>query len=196
MHKSKSTSSNYATIVGSRETPGEEALLLKKVGFLLANAGWIIRSGHSGEADMAGENGVLLSNRPDNLEIFLPWSTFAIKDNPRNADPSCYYVATEMENQTKARSIAASVVGHWNELNDGGKLLHGRNPYQVLGIELNHPSDLLFCYAKPDTKVGQYKGGTNTAIQIAMRKRVPVFNLYYEGTRSIVEMLVKDVKLD
>lgn len=175
MYVEAAETKRYVTIVGSRETPPEVAEILKMVGTLHGNHGYFVRSGHSGVADLAGEEGVALSKNPTNMELYLPWRSFGSQHN----DSSCYIVANKLDNHAEATALAKSVIPHWDKLTNGGRLLHSRNPYQVLGIDLNTPSSALYCYAKK-LKNGQVKGGTNTAVQVALKYNVPVINLYDE----------------
>lgn len=63
----------------------------------------------------------------------------------------------------------------WNRCSDYAKKLHARNGFQVLGRDLNSPSDFIVCW----TKDGKASGGTGQAIRIATAYQIPVFNLYH-----------------
>ena len=52
--------------------------------------------------------------------------------------------------------------------------LMARNCYQVLGKDLETPSEFIICW----TKDGQATGGTGQALRIAKKNNIPVFNLY------------------
>lgn len=66
------------------------------------------------------------------------------------------------------------------------KKLLTRNGYQVLGKDLNTPSEYLICYSNG-------KGGTQQAIRIAedININVPIFNLWWYDTP---EKAIKDFK--
>ena len=74
-----------------------------------------------------------------------------------------------------------------------------RNVYQVLGLDLKTPSKALFCYAQP-TKNKQgivigVKGGTNTAIQLAMKHNIPIYNFYLQEDIDKVKSLMENYKV-
>ena len=73
----------------------------------------------------------------------------------------------------KALEIAASVHPAWDKCSWWAKQLHARNVYQVLGKDLNTPSDLLVCW----TKYGEEVGGTATAIKLAKLHNISVCNI-------------------
>ena len=56
-------------------------------------------------------------------------------------------------------------------------MLHSRNPYQILLDDLKTPVAACVCWAKPIGKTGRVSGGTNTAVQVAIKYKVPVINL-------------------
>lgn len=110
-------------------------------------------------------------------EIYLPWAGF-------NKSKSELYLSN-INNLVKdyylsnvglveyADKIIQNVHPSYNRLSLAGKKLHTRNVFQVLGITLDKPSDLLICY----TENGVTKGGTATAINIAKEFQVPVLNI-------------------
>lgn len=83
-------------------------------------------------------------------------------------------------------------------LRDGGvvvprshRLLHGRNVAQVLGHgERNVPSRFLVCWAEVNG-AGKVCGGTATAVALAERWGVRVFNLVIPADRERVENYLK-----
>jgi len=50
--------------------------------------------------------------------------------------------------------------------------LQARNSHQVLGLDLNTPSDFVICW----TKNGKDQGGTFQTIRIARSYDIPIFN--------------------
>ena len=71
----------------------------------------------------------------------------------------------------------------------GAKALHTRNVYQVLGLDLNTPSEFVVCYADVD-KHNNVIGGTATAVNIAKEVGIPVYNISVkEQLDALVDIL-------
>lgn len=147
----------YYTGVGSRKAPEHVLELMTDIGVVLCQQGFTLRTGCAGGADEAFRSRVPSSKR----EVYVP------------ADAEIALARGE------AKELAREARGSFKGLNEDGILLHTRNAFQVLGITLTIPSEFLIFYAEPDpTREGVFKGGTNTAVQIAKRFDIPVFNLY------------------
>lgn len=174
----------YYTGVGSRETPLEVLDLMKQIGYRMAELGYIGRSGAAEGADTAFYEGwgehKLQSHSHTPFVEYLPWKGFNGKYN---------VVAPLLENYEQAEEIASKVHPVWERLSRGAKALHARNVYQVLGDDLSTPSNVLFCYAEP-TKIG-VKGGTNTAVQLAIQNGVKWYNLYLPEHQDEVKRKLK-----
>lgn len=145
------------TGVGSRETPKEILDLMTATAAKLEQSGYTLRSGGAPGADSAFEKGVASS---ENKEIWVPWLGF--NGNRSSNIPSA-----------EAYDIAATVHPAWHLLKETHRLLHSRNVHQVLGQDLNTPSNFLICW----TDKAQVIGGTATAIRLAKRYNIPVINL-------------------
>lgn len=165
----------YITIVGSRNTPKEICKELTQIAKEFAQEGWVIRSGGANGADLAGELGIDLVQ--GKKEIYLPWKKF-------NGNSSTL-IAPEFENWNEALEILSSVYS----LSAPKSVikLHGRNVYQVLGRDLKTPSDILICF----TEEGKIVGGTATAINLAIKNNIPVFNIGSLGIEQTKELLAK-----
>jgi hypothetical protein len=163
----------YYTGVGSRETPEEILVLMEKVAYKFAKEGYILRSGGAGGADTAFWNGASQTETP--IEIFLPWNGFSglYHDEARG-----YYAPTKDETYARAEEITSEIHPAWGRLTRGPRALHARNVYQVLGQDLQTPSDFLICYSKPSGN--SISGGTRTAWEVAKKFGVRCFNLYDE----------------
>jgi hypothetical protein len=74
----------------------------------------------------------------------------------------------------RALAIAEHYHPAWHRLDQGGRLLMGRNSYQVLGPTLDTPVSFVVCW----TSDGKASGGTGQALRIAADYGVPVFNLH------------------
>lgn len=153
---------NYVTIVGSRSTPENILKYTEELAFQFANScEWILRSGAAKGMDAAGESGFKRANKSHRMEIYLPWLGF--EGNNSNLYGIC----------DNALKIASEIHPAWGSLSQGAKRLHARNCYQVLGQNLDHPSDLIICW----TEKGQPIGGTRTAIILGEKYNVPIINL-------------------
>lgn len=147
----------FYTGVGSRETPPIICKFMTELAASLENIGYVLRSGGADGADLAFESGV---SDPNNKEIWVPWKGF--NGNASRLLPS-----------NQAYDIAKTIHPVWNKLSDPAKRLHARNCHQVLGADLNTPSNFLICY----TDNAEIKGGTATAINLALNNNIPVINL-------------------
>lgn len=184
--------SQFYTGVGSRETPAVVLDLMRATARMLAEKGMTLRSGAADGADQAFELGWLdwfLNQRPTpkpediRAELYLPWSGFNKHD-----DFACFGANMSLailRMVKEAEAVAESLHPAWNAVRKDGtpvlsqaaKKLHTRNVYQVLGQTLDTPSRFLVGYAPLD-KQGNPKGGTATAMKLAERYGVTVYNLY------------------
>ena len=161
--------------IGSRETPPEICHLMKLIGRQLALNGMTLRSGGSGNADLAFESGCDEVN--GKKEIFIPWASFAGK----GIVPSSLADAMLMVQDVIEPS-------HWNNMGDGAKKLHARNVNQIFGDDLSTPDnkvDFVICW----TPEGKEVGGTATALKIANMLtaegyNTPIFNLAIKEVRE------------
>lgn len=151
------------TGIGSRETPPDIIDKMISIGSALASAGWVLRSGGADGADAAFERGCdLVSGQK---EIFLPWKAFNKSTSPLHIIPDNAYL------------LGREIHPAWNNLSMGAKKLHARNTQQILGKDLNSPTDLVICW----TKDGKIVGGTATAIKLATNNSIRVINLAIEN---------------
>jgi len=156
------------TGVGSRETPDPVAREMRQIAAALARAGWTLRSGGAPGADTFFEEGAR-SVPEARMEIFLPWKGF-------NGNTSALFGVTP-----RALEIASQIHPRWDYLSPAAMKLHGRNVYQVLGRTLDRPSQAVICWTKDGAtnaaQTSSATGGTGTAIRLASRYGVSVFNL-------------------
>lgn len=161
------------TGIGSRETPADILSLMTQLAALLGKAGWTLRSGAAAGADSAFEAGSLAANAT--REIYLPFAGFRGHKSPLNT----------VSDQALRRAEATHPA--WGQLNRTARLLHARNVYQVLGPSLSVPSDMVICWTPDGCESESTRsirtGGTGTAIALADRASVPVFNLKNEASR-------------
>lgn len=145
----------YYTGIGSRETPLELQDFIINIAWKLDDLGYTLRSGGASGADSFFELGAIKK------EIYLPWAGFN-----GNTSQLC---AIGYE----AHELAKKFHPAWNKLSVTSRKLMARSGYQVLGQDLNTPSQFLVCW----TPGGKEVGGTSQAIRIAKAWGIPIFNL-------------------
>lgn len=184
----------FYTGIGSRETPPEILAEMIKIGDALRAKGFILRSGGAPGADTAFETGCDLhydqkkevyecSRRAEvqgmdcgicplpqcpyiRKEIYLPWKGFNGRDNG--------IVAIEW---AAALTMASIFHPNWPACSQGARKLHARNCFQVLGLDLETPSEFVICW----TPAGKGGGGTGQAIRIAKARGIPIYDLAVPG---------------
>jgi hypothetical protein len=160
---------NYAGI-GSRQIPRSIKKDMQTFAHIAALKGWTLRSGGALGSDSAFETGC--DKGQGRKEIFLPWPEL-------NGNQSKYVMPTFASKQ-----IAATIHPAYNKLGPAAKLLVARNMHQVLGPMLDDPVKFVICYT-PDgcesaSKYTQKTGGTGSAIALASKHFIPVFNIFTE----------------
>ena len=83
---------------------------------------------------------------------------------------------------SETERIASEVHPAWDRCNEWARGMHSRNCHQILGYDLQSPVDAVICWT-PDGKI---QGGTATAIRIAMKYDIPVFNLGVSDKKSVL----------
>ncbi len=158
----------YYTGIGSRDTPQIVLDKMMEMSKDMESQGYILRSGGAGGADTAFYNGLIDKTKS---EIYVPWASFLNRNDDYN---DC---TTQIEIQYNHKAELDSYVDrlHPNPmaLSQGARKLMMRNVYQVLGQDLNSPSELVVCY----TKDGKLAGGTAFAMRLAIEYNIPVNNL-------------------
>lgn len=180
--------SNSYTGVGSRGTPHDVLILMRRIGYIMAMKGVALRTGEADGADCAFYKGVVdaydLHRVKFKNEVFVagpPKSIHYVNDVVdmfRGTSP----ISAPIE---KFRETAEKIRGSWDDLSYFGAMCHIRNVAQVLGVDGKSPSRGLICWAKPVntievtySKMQYVEGGTNTAYCAAVLHNIPVYNLY------------------
>lgn len=163
----KEKPNNFFTGIGSRETPREIGIILKEFTDYMTSRGYVLRSGGAPGADLDCESGV-----NNNLkEIYIPWKGF-------NSSDSDLYIKEDSEETIK---IASENHPAYEYLKPAVKKLMNRNVYQVLGNDLNTPSEFVICYTRDGCKShlsrSNKTGGTGLAISVASKNNIPIINL-------------------
>ncbi len=182
----------HVSLVGSRETPEDIISLMELTGELLCTLGYRGRSGLAGGADQAFYRGAQRSPRflEVGFENYLPNDWMMGKPDLEKR----IYDATTLVGYERATELAFEARGSFEGLKRGGMQLQIRNVYQVLGKNLNMPSKFLVCWAKPVGRKGLVKGGTNTAVQLAHRFKIPVINMATEEGMTRVQAFIEKQK--
>ena len=145
---------HYAGI-GSRSTPEPYLSRMTILATELAKKLIVLRSGGASGADMAFERGA-----GPLKEIYLPWKNF-------NSNPSHLHHINDA-----AMHMAERFHPAWHRLSDPVRKLMARNSYQVMGYDMQTPSDFIVCW----TENGQFTGGTSQALRIATHYEIPIIN--------------------
>lgn len=151
--------------VGSRSAPKTVLKSIESAAFQFYCLGYKLRSGGADGCDTAFETGHDKGERKykrKNKEIYYA------RDGQRK---DCL-------------SLAKEIHPNWNACSEHAKLLHARNCLQVLGKNLLTPVDFVLCW----TENGESKGGTRTAIKIAEKFGIPVYNI---GLNNCGDILLK-----
>lgn len=162
--------------IGSRETPEPFCNIMSDVAYCLAKRGLTLRSGNARGADYAFYSG---ANRAGGkMEIYLPEPNFGVV---KGQDPEVFI----SDIPKKAFEIAQEYHPAWTRLSAYAKKLMARNVLQVLGRDVETPTNFIICY----TNNGKASGGTGQAIRIAQDYNIPVFNLKNKEDFGIIKPL-------
>lgn len=140
----------YYAGIGSRKTPQDILDMMTKMAKYLSYHGYILRSGGAVGADKAFESGA-----SSKKEIFYA--------NDIKSD----------EHSQMALYLAKNIHPNWDACHPYAKRLHARNVFQILGRNLDSPVDFVLCWTEEAKKIG----GTRTAIILAERNNIPIFNM-------------------
>ncbi len=164
----------YYSGIGSRETPTEIQHCMVDAASILAIKGYTLRSGGAQGADLAFEHGC--GGGPK--EIFIPWERFQASNSP-------LFPPTP-----EAIKLSKSVHPVYNKLTPNAKLLIARNMHQILGQDLDTPVDFVICYTEDGCECEEdysiKTGGTGSAIVLASRNNIPIYNLANDSSFSYV----------
>lgn len=165
---------SYAGI-GARLTPVDILQLMSGVAANLEELGWTLRTGGAQGADSAFFGGLATT---DLVEVYIPWEGFQgfTRANPQ----ICNIADLTPSLLNTAFAVAEEHHPAWHMLTGPAQRLMARNSFQVLGPDLETPSDCVICW----TPKGEIKGGTGQALRIAASHDIPVINL---GSCSLEE---------
>lgn len=146
--------------IGSRETPIEVLKEMTRIGKILSDRGYILRSGGADGADSAFEE----EYDPNKKEIYLPWPGFNNKTG---------ILSFNLPKWKEAETIMERIHPAPYKLTFGAKKLQTRNIFQILGKDLIDPVEFVICW----TREGKDVGGTRTAIVLAREFNIPIHNM-------------------
>lgn len=181
------------TLIGSRKAPKEECDILKEAAVTLLEAGAFGLSGGAQGCDHAFTEALLHMAAQCNVsasefgQIHIPWNGF--NDLYSGQYDGACYLNRNVYMRQHALGLARMAHPYWHNLSSGGRALHGRNPYQILGDDLDTPTNVVICWAKTN-KAGDVLGGTATACTIARQWVIPVINLYTSHGHLQLEQLL------
>ncbi|QPB12418.1 hypothetical protein [Providencia phage PSTCR6] len=158
------------TLIGSREVPSNIAKYQKIIGKKLSSLGV---QGFSGDAKGSDKN--FLLHYSENLRTIIK------PEKAPNLKGFYSFDSFDQNIKDKARKIVEVFCPDLSSKSVIAQKLLTRNAFQVLGLDLESPTDAVLFYA-PEDKYGNVKGGTRVAVRIARAKGIPTFNMYDQKT--------------
>ncbi|UXY92373.1 hypothetical protein [Proteus phage RP7] len=185
------------TGIGSRKAPLHKQREARYLAYLLNTIlGLKLRSGRAEGMDYAFQQGASTGSRTPHsalpykecAEIFLPNTNFGAKFG----DPELCQVVPKRGLLREELETLVHVHHKYGDTLDGFALdAHCRNMQQVLGYNLDDPTDFVVYWA-PEDKFGMAKGGTATAVSVAMSYDIPVFNMLHSNWfDNLCDMLIR-----
>jgi hypothetical protein len=170
------------TCVGSRKAPECFLRIFEEFGNYIRHKEYWARSGHADGIDYAIEKGA--RNR---CITYLPWPGFNSKC------PELGAIRCKKDINPRALEVVLSHEPYVVKLSDAIKKIKCRNVYQLVGENLDKPSDLVVCW----TLRGEPVGGTGLVIKMARHAEIPIINLgclWDPDPITSVEDLIKEVE--
>lgn len=167
----------YYTGVGSRTTPPFILELMYRIAFVFSCKYYFLRSGGAQGADDAFEAG----SGPK--QIFVPWDGFQDRPMLWDIPDEAYKMAEKRYDEiSRLEGIEPSL---WKGMKFGVQSMHARNMQQVLGPQLDQPSEFVICWtpdgAEHHDELTRKTGGTGSAIWCASINGIDVINMAKEG---------------
>lgn len=167
-------------IVGNRvKTPNEVLVKFYQYAYRLGKAGLKFRSGGALGPDSASELGCIAAGGL--REIWRP------ELNPKDLRIK-FPTPDHYKEAAKLHPIFSKIPKY-------AQALHARNVGIVLGDDLDTPIQFMICWtpdgAEKEQQVSKETGGTGTAIRLAARNNIPIFNFKNEDAESRLEAFLK-----
>lgn len=142
---------------------------------LLEARGYHLRSGCAEGSDTAFEVGV---SNPTNMSLYVPWKGFAGK-------PMISTITQATMEMAYFYYHFDGIKTGWFDLKQGIQKLMARNCHQVVGPNLDLPSDFVLCWTPDGCETwgarSYRSGGTGQAIAVAADLGISVYNLANPG---------------
>lgn len=184
--------SKVITVVGSRSADTAAILEATKLCTQLLEEGYLLRSGGAKGMDRAVTDAYLFHVGMDNMdcikdpEIYIPWKNF----NGGSLIPELEFnLGIVCGTDPDARLMASRSHPAWGNCSEGVRKLHTRNVHQLLGLNLDKPSDVLLYWAETDYN-GKPKGGTAMAVALADLNQIPTINMAHPDWLKVFNALV------
>lgn len=173
----------WFTGVGSRDTPDHVQSFMGYASHVLTYAHWGLRTGEARGADAAFDRGAARGARK---EVYTPERGARGHNSPLFLDA--------MEKRYEAWELVQKYHPYWTNLKDQyHRRLITRNVFQVLGPNLDDPSDFVVAW----TVGGALKGGTAWTLILAQKYEIPIYNLgSSEGEQRFRRLLSEYETLD
>lgn len=193
--------------IGSRETPPEVLHIMEDAAFRLARIGFVLRSGKAAGADAAFQRGAQKYHQqsegrsPSSIaEIYTPWKGFKGGEGLVDLyDIALDTLDRQFPDQTEMRwDWVKEVHGGWDKLSQGARKLHERNIHQLFGGNLSdaylNQSKFVLYYAL-ETRKGDPKGGTATAVNLAKKTGIRTLNLLHDKNHDVLEKFLVSMEV-
>lgn len=156
----------YAGFGSRKDVPPDVLRFMSMLASTYRGMGWRLRSGRSGQCDLAFERSAYSF-----ADLFMPWPDFPAPDPPHGA-----YVARRPTRG--AYTMARHYHPRWDRCDDSARSLLARNCHIILGRNLTEPARVAVCWSRDGSVDGAGKsGGTAHALRIAYAHDVKVYNL-------------------
>lgn len=195
----------YYTGVGSRETPAEICGIMEDASYRLARVGIVLRSGKATGADSSFQKGVEryvidsgCQNWASLAEVYIPNKYFGERSLKDYWDMDLDTIDYMFEQEKLSHEILSTVhnADYLRDERQSAYRLHRRNIHQVLGPNLEMPSPSKFCiYYCPETRTGNPKGGTATAVKLAKQYGTRTLNLLHEENHATLEKFIQSLEV-
>jgi hypothetical protein len=159
----------YYAGIGSRKTPIEVLKLMRNTATILMNKGYTLRSGAATGADEFFESGCW---RRDMKEI--------------------YTAKDEIPGWAFEEANKHVLYGSIDNFYDYTQKLLARNMMIMLGANGQTPVDFVVCWTPTLNIYEKNIGGTGYALRLAKARKIPIYNLAHEPTRSRFEERLLD----
>lgn len=180
--------------IGSRETPMHVQVLMVRYARTVYDLMFgPLHSGDAIAADFAFWVGARLSKNFCKLrpKIFLSRNGY---QNRWHDDRLGFINAKSLPEglYAEAKQLAHEARKGFYGLGPGGIALMTRNPFQILDVDLHTPVKKCIYWGIPQGKTEKVRGGTNCALQIAIRFDVPRLNLYHEENQEALRIWLEE----